>query len=440
MDKPSITVQTYLDGHWQNAMVIRFDHSDQGLSSTCSMEYSSDYIVEHLHALHSVYPPSVSAAHPLSWDIQRGLAPAFLHDIIPSGAARQHILARMAVPLGTGEEFFLLQQCTLAPIGHLRILEGIDRLSVSTRVGFSRAEVIRRDIAFLDYAYEHGAAVGGATGAGGDAPKLLLTEDEDGNLHPDAALPDEQARRHWFIKFPRHPATTTDRNILFSEYCYYRALSALGFDTIDSDGLAYEEAQRPSLWMPRFDRQQEGGEVRRIAVESVYSLCGVTRPGSRMDHAAVAERLVEVWQAAGQQQEVPGLLREYLRRDLINQVLGNTDNHGRNLSILRKSDRLCLAPMYDMAPMVMDQAGVVRTTRWSDGIEQLNRVDWRRACQLMAQWADPEELFAGLRADAATLLALPDLLHSMGLPEETWNAPMIPLKRLDEAFRQWGLA
>lgn len=439
MDRASITIQTFLDGHWHNAMVIRFDQADHGLASPCSMEYSSEYITGHLHALHSVYSPSVSASHPLSWDIQRGTAPAFLHDIIPSGAARQHILARMAVPLGAGEELFLLQQCTLAPIGHLRILEGVDRLSASTRVGFSRAEVIRRDIAFLDHAYEQGAAVGAATGAGGDAPKLLLAEDEDGDLHPDAGLPDEQARRHWLIKFPRHPATTTDRNILFSEYCYYRALSALGFNTIDNDRLAYEEAQRPSLWMPRFDRRQEGGQLRRIAVESIYSLCGVTRPGSRMDHAAVAERLVEVWQAAGQEHEVPGLLREYLRRDLINQVLGNTDNHGRNLSILRESGRLCLAPMYDMAPMVMDQAGVVRTTRWSDGIEQLNRVDWRRACQLMAQWSDPDELFEGLREDAATLRGLPDLLCSLGLPEETWNAPMIPLKRLDEVFRQWGL-
>ena len=54
MDRASITVQTYLDGHWHNAMVIRFDHANQGLASICSMEYSSEYIAEHLHALHSV--------------------------------------------------------------------------------------------------------------------------------------------------------------------------------------------------------------------------------------------------------------------------------------------------------------------------------------------------------------------------------------------------
>lgn len=439
MDSKRVTLQTHLDGRWQDAMVIRFDQLEQGLASVCSTEYISRYLVEHLHALDSVLQPSVSAGYPLSWDIRRGIAPAFLHDIIPAGAARRHILARMSVPLGAGEDFFLLQQCTTAPIGHLRILEGVERLSSSPLIGFSRAEVIRRDTLFLDHAYDHGAAVGGASGAGGEAPKLLLAEDVSGALYPDASLPDEQARHHWFVKFPRHPAAETDRNILFSEYCYYRALGTLGFNTIASDGLAYEEANRPSLWMPRFDRQVEGGTVKRLAVESIYSLCGVTRPGSRMDHVAVAERLVEVWMAAGQQQGIPGMLREYLRRDLINQVLGNTDNHGRNLSVQRETDSISLAPMYDIAPMVMDPAGVVRTTRWPDGIEQLNQVAWRRACQQLGRWVDGDELFEGLREDAAALLALPDLLSSLHLPDETWNAPLIPLKRLPAALQKWGL-
>ncbi|CEA03882.1 hypothetical protein BN1049_01265 [Pseudomonas saudimassiliensis] len=439
MDLNKVTLQTHLDGRWQDAMVIRFDQPEQGLASVCSAEYVSRYLVEHLHALDSVLQPSVSAGYPLSWDIYRGIAPAFLHDIIPAGAARRHILARMSVPLGTGEDFFLLQQCTTAPIGHLRILEGVEGLPSSPLIGFSRSDVIRRDVRFLDHAYEHGAAVGGASGAGGEAPKLLLAEDVNGALYPDASLPDDQVRRHWFVKFPRHPAQATDRNILFSEYCYYRALGALGFSTIASEGLAYEEGKLPSLWMPRFDRQVADGVVKRIAVESIYSLCGVTRPGSRMSHVAVAERLAEVWTATGQQQEIPDMLREYLRRDLINQLLGNTDNHGRNLSVLRGKDHICLAPMYDIAPMVMDPAGVVRTTRWPDGIEQLNQVDWRRACQQLAHWADADELFEGLRADAAALLALPDLLSTLQLPEETWNAPLIPLRRLPATLQKWGL-
>ncbi len=44
-----------------------------------------------------------------------------------------------------------------------------------------------------------------------------------------------------------------------------------------------------------------------------------------------------------------------------------------------------------------------------------------------------------MRADAAALLTLPDLLSTLQLPEETWNAPLIPLRRLPAALQKWGL-
>ncbi|WP_269084834.1 HipA domain-containing protein [Pseudomonas sp. HUK17] len=34
---------------------------------------------------------------------------------------------------------------------------------------------------------------------------------------------------------------------------------------------------------------------------------------------------------------------------------GNTDNHGRNTAILRDGEGVWLAPIYDLAPMVMDE-------------------------------------------------------------------------------------
>lgn len=435
-----ITLQVHLDGQWRDAMVVSFDKPEDGLRSRCSASYEVEYLAKRLDDMGTVKSPAVSADFPLSWEIRRDLAPAFLHDIIPAGAARRHILARMAVPLDTYEEFFLLQRCTAAPIGHLRVKESVDNvLAQGEVIGFPRDEVIRRDTHFLDYAYERGAAIGGATGAGGEAPKLLLVEDAAGNVFPDAVLPEHEVRRHWFIKFPRNSAGETDRNILRSEYCYYRALGQLGVDTISSEGLAYEVAEKPSLWMPRFDRKVTAAGVERAGVESIYSVCGVTRPGSRMDHLAVVDRLAETWQAAGQENEIPGMVSEYLRRDLINQILGNTDNHGRNLSILRTREHIRFAPIYDLAPMVMDTEGIVRITKWPSAVERLSVVDWQAACTSLAHRADPEWLFARLREDAQLLLALPDLLVDLGLPEETWNAPTIVLNRLEDTFRQWGL-
>ncbi|WP_169304558.1 hypothetical protein [Halopseudomonas bauzanensis] len=39
MDSNRVTLQTHLDGRWQDAMVIRFDQPEQGLASVCSTEY-----------------------------------------------------------------------------------------------------------------------------------------------------------------------------------------------------------------------------------------------------------------------------------------------------------------------------------------------------------------------------------------------------------------
>jgi len=437
-----LTLQLYLAGHWHDAMRIDVDKPEAGLDSSCSFAYEQAFLVDHLNALARPTSPSVSARVPLGWDLFRtaGL-PAFLHDIIPAGAARRFLLARLALPGGENypADLVLLQRCTPAPVGHMRIKESFEALSQASSIGFDRAEVVARDSHFLEYAYEQGAAVGGATGAGGEAPKLLLVEDSEGRLHPDAALPDSDVRQHWFVKFSRNKGNDTDRTILRSEFCYYQALQRLGERTVPCEGMTLEEARKPSLWMQRFDRSLVGGGVQRLAVESVYSLADITRPGAYMTHVQAVSVLADAWSANGQQKDIPQLVAEYLRRDLVNQILGNSDNHGRNTSILRDQQRLSLAPIYDLAPMVMDDEGVTRTTKWPSPIERAGEVDWREACRALSAWVDPEELFEGLRADCQRLRALPDLLSEIGLPQKTFNHPRIMLARLDATLKQWGL-
>ena len=98
-------------------------------------------------------------------------------------------------------------------------------------------------------------------------------------------------------------------------------------DTVAADGLALEEGNKPSLWMHRFDREISSAGVGRTAVESMYSLSGVTEAGSYMLHSQVLRNLVELWRAVGQGRQVEDLVFEYMRRDLLNQILGNSDNH-----------------------------------------------------------------------------------------------------------------
>jgi serine/threonine-protein kinase HipA len=203
--------------------------------------------------------------------------------------------------------------------------------------------------------------------------------------------------------------------------------------------MSLEEARKPSLWMKRFDRRIDAQGISRLAVESVYSLAGITRPGSYMTHVGAVQALASAWSANDQQSEVPALVSEYIRRDLLNQILGNSDNHGRNTAILRDEQRLDLAPIYDLAPMVMDEEGVTRTTKWPEQIERAGEVDWVAACEALKQWANPETLLAGLKADAQRFLALPDLLSDIGLPQATFKHPRIALNRLDATLKRWGL-
>lgn len=191
--------------------------------------------------------------------------------------------------------------------------------------------------------------------------------------------------------------------------------------------------------MKRFDRRIGASGVERLAVESVYSLAGVTEPGSRMDHLEVIQGLAALWINAGQKDQVPDLVAEYMRRDLINKILGNSDNHGRNTAIIRGEDALRLAPIYDLAPMVMDAEGITRTTKWASPVEHMGEVDWRAACQLLEPLVDPQQAFERLRQDARGLLALPDLLAESGLPKAVIDHPHIALKNLEQRMKDWEL-
>jgi len=435
----NLTLQVYGAGLWRDAMTLTFDDPANGFLGPCRFAYKASYV---LNAAADSCDQSVSARLPVNFETYAlRQAPAFLHDIAPAGAAKRFLINQIGrqKPEGFSDDLYLLGRSTPAPIGNLRVKESVGALEEGDPMGFTRADVVTRDQRFLEYAYEQGAAIGGATGAGGEAPKLLMTQGVDGLLYPDAVLADEQAREHWFIKFARNQAVRNDQDILRSEYLYYRALQQLGIETVATEDMALEEASKPSLWMKRFDRRITDEGVERLAVESIYSLAGVTLPGSRMDHLEVITLLSKMWLQVGQKAQIPDLVAEYLRRDLINQILGNSDNHGRNTAIIRSRDGYRLAPVYDLAPMVMDAEGVTRTTKWSKIIERAGVVNWRAACEALVDILDPQQAFERLRHDAQQLRALPDILRDSGLPEATFNHPAIALGRLDQRMSAWGL-
>lgn len=433
-----LTIQSYVDGQWRDAATLDVSNVQQLDESRCTVSYDPHYLVDFIHKLETLFEFAISVNLPLSWNpVDSKGYPPFVYDIIPAGAARKSLQRRFGgeKPDGMDMGFFLLSRCTPSPIGHLRVKESFEHIDQTRKEAFARKEVVDRTNDFLEYAYESGAALGGATGAQGEAPKLIMVEDEEGALYADAMLPDELAHRHWLVKFARNQATERDKNILRAEYHYYKAISQLGLNTISTDGLVLEEAAKPSLWMPRFDRRVANGVVERIPVESIYSVCGNTEPGSKMNHEDVLSRLILLWRTNGQEGELEDLVFEYLRRDLLNRILGNSDNHGRNTSIFRYRDKFELAPIYDLAPMVLDPEGVTRATKWKP--ERMGSPDWRTICGYFHDVMSPDVLFERLLGAAETFRALPDLL--VDVPEEVKRAQSIPMNNLDKRLGEWGL-
>ncbi|MEX0965360.1 MAG: HipA domain-containing protein [Pseudohongiellaceae bacterium] len=433
-----LTIQTFVDGHWRDAMVLSVSNPEQVEVSRCSLSYDNQYLVEFIDKLETLFEPAVSVNLPLNWNQfdSKGYPPV-VYDIMPAGAARKSLVKRFSgkKPDGVSLDLFLLGRCTPSPVGHLRVKESFETIDQTRIEAFPRKEVVTRTSDFLEYAYESGAALGGATGAQGEAPKLIMAEGPDGALYADAMLPDDLARNHWLVKFARNQVTERDKNILRSEYHYYKAVAQLGLNTVSTIGLVLEEAEKPSLWMPRFDRRIRNGVVERIPVESMYSVCGNCTPGSKMNHEDVLDRLIHLWRANGQAEELEDLVSEYLQRDLLNRILGNSDNHGRNTAIFRYQGRFELAPIYDLAPMVLDPEGVSRATKWNE--EHLGSPEWRTICGRFRDLAGDDVIYERLRKAAEQLRALPDLL--VDLPEEVRSASSIPLNNLDRSLNQWKL-
>ena len=83
-------------------------------------------------------------------------------------------------------------------------------------------------------------------------------------------------------------------------------------------------------------------------------------------------------------------LREYIRRDILNLALRNTDNHGRNTAVLRTNGQVRLSPLFDFAPMFLDPEGIGRVSRWQDE-RPGNQPEWAVICEKLKNFMNPAE-------------------------------------------------
>jgi serine/threonine-protein kinase HipA len=195
--------------------------------------------------------------------------------------------------------------------------------------------------------------------------------------------------------------------VLRNEAAYYRVAHWFGVRT--GEALRFEN---DALFIPRFDRVVHAGGLERLGVESVASLAGVSEFGAATSQNTYCRALALF--TTNPQQE----LLEFVRRDVLNVALGNTDNHGRNTAVIRYADnRVLLSPLYDFAPMILDPQGIARLARWEQE-EALGQPLWEEVGVFLQTLGCESVAIVGLFAELAqTVPQLPQVMAACGVDE-----------------------
>lgn len=447
--KKSLNLQAFLTQQWQDIAELTFDEFN-----LIEVAYLGDYSFQHYladnwHAFSINYPVEL-----FGYRVDNGWLP-ILDDIIPAGAGRRYWLNYLGLAhLSEPEQNFrLLQSATIAPIGHLRIKQAVENLPIGENRLFDIEEVVNRHADFLDYANQMGAIAGGATGAGGEAPKLVLRVTSNDKVWIDhqqlADGPYDAQDSYYLVKFPRGTRSEIDCDILRAEYHYYQELASLGFDTIETTQMRLIEGERyPSLWLPRFDvRQNKQGQIQRLAMESVYAMLKQQR-ATRLYHGQTIRALIDIMNKSnmtteGFKLDKTAFVIEWVKRDLLNIAFGNSDNHGRNTAFLRGEHSIWLSPIYDLAPMKADPEGIARSMIWQNDngqtLELGGHYNFIAICESLADLIEPSVLLDELKQTAEQLVDLPKRLQQRGVSEKILSHPAIAFDYLPKRLQDWGL-
>ena len=415
----TVTLEIFRGGRWRPAAVLTAFDESRGLAGACQFEYLPEYASEFAGSETSK-AAGLSCRLPADFQLHElDHWPAFVLDLLPSGYGRRQWLELLELQDGPASDWALLLRGTAFPPGNLRVAEAVAAKDMNAQVptaaggtvrmkdhpGFTRGDVVERHEAFIEYAYQHGIYAAGASDVQGAAPKLLLAQDHKGAWHAEGKLGDEEVASHWIVKRPRGDREA-DRKVLKNEAAYMRVAKKLGLRVS-----AELEWQEHNLFVPRFDRIVDGGAVVRIGMESLYSAVGVAEYGARITHERMCEAIeTHCTNAAAD-------LLEYIRRDVVNVVMGNKDNHGRNTALLRhESRRVELSPLFDFAPMYLDPEGIARVCRWSEDAETAGEPEWGKVIEKFAKHKD--SLRTALLAFGEALQRLPEIMRDCGVDDD----------------------
>lgn len=155
-----------------------------------------------------------------------------------------------------------------------------------------------------------------------------------------------------------------DPDITRQETALLQIAAEIGIDAAKTRDLVFdvEGMHINALLSTRFDRDIEiangAGAIHRRHTEDFCQALGLP-PSLKYERDAVephrrfSAAAVDVIAA---QTTVPALVRrDFLAQTIFNLLVGNTDNHGKNTSLLYRGRTVLLAPLYDVVPVFMDR-------------------------------------------------------------------------------------
>lgn len=444
-----LTIQIFNHGAWHDAAELTFAASAHGRQGPAVLGYDGDYAIEWMYR-DDEFSCSINLPVELAYTYSSPHWFAFIDDIMPAGASRRYWVNQLGLQSMSASEqdYALLKNGTIAPVGNMRIKEALPELHPDSQlrnIRFTLQDVIERDSSFLEYAQQMGAAAGGATGAGGEAPKLLLCCSSHDEIWIDTFQDDINIEdTHYLIKFPRGKRSAIDCDILRAEYHFYQELASIGINTIDTQKMRLIEGERyPSLWLPRFDIDCIENKRVQYGLESLYSVMDAA-PGSYLNHFDVirtlAQKLTSQYRVSdlGQSINVEDLVIEMIKRDLLNIAFGNSDNHGRNTALIKRPEGIWLSPIYDFAPMKADPEGIARVTQWGSPYEEGGHFNWRAIIEELSDLANPTHVFDAFKQTAQQLIGLKSRLKKRGVPDSILTMPGMAFDYLDEKLQRWA--
>lgn len=397
--------QIFVDDNWVDCATLTVRENQRG----SVFEYDLDYAFGGTLEPVSLGVPVDANHHTTAqW-------PAFFYDLIPQGSGRKYLLGLLGLGDGPGADFPLVCAGAFNPIGRVRVAEAVayfDRHierhdARGMDKGITMEEIIERGEAFHERMMIHSMLAAGSTGVQGAAPKYLLTMDRLGLWHADGALPDAEAAAHFIVKLPRG-TSGDDKKVLKNEAAYMQVAAAMGIRTHGK-----LERYNDALFIPRFDRVVEHGKVMRLHQESAASLAGLCGFDARPSQFELLNA-IRTFVTDKTENTI-----EFLKRDVLNLAMRNTDNHARNTAAQKVGDEIRLTPLFDFAPMYLDPEGIARAARWYHPATKRELIEWRDVlAALTLDDGEAEHIVGELRKFGEQMTELGNHMQQAGVDDD----------------------